>query len=72
MKAYIQRIKDSKIAERVALLAHDPLIKFYVGMGFENMGDSQATFGGGGWNNLVCQLNDAGIPWRKSRLEYLR
>ena len=72
MKAYIQRIKDSKIAERVALLAHDPLIKFYVGMGFENMGDSQATFGGGGWNNLVCQLNDAGIPWRKSWLEYLR
>lgn len=72
MKAYVQRIKDSKIAERVALLAHDHLIKFYVGMGFENMGDSQATFGGGGWNNLVCELNDTDLSWRTSRPAYLR
>jgi len=59
MKAYIQRIKDSKIAERVALLAHDPLIKFYVEMGFENMGDSQAKFGGGGWNNMILEFGDS-------------
>lgn len=72
MKAYVQRIKDSKIADRVALLAHDPLIKFYVAMGFENMGDSQATFGGGSWNNMVCLLNDGEIPRRTSRPAYLR
>jgi GNAT superfamily N-acetyltransferase len=72
MKAYVQRIKDSKIAERVALLAHDPLIKFYVGMGFENMGDSTCTFGGGGWNNMVCLLNEADIPCRQNRPAYLR
>ena len=53
MKAYIQRIKDSKCAERVALLAHDHLIEFYTGLGFENMGPSTAQFGGGGWHNLV-------------------
>ena len=72
MKAYVQRIKDSKIAERVALLSHDHLIKFYVAMGFENMGDSVCTFGGGGWNNMVCQMDEADIPWRTSRPAYLR
>jgi GNAT superfamily N-acetyltransferase len=72
IKAYVQRIKDSKIAERIALLAHDHLIKFYVAMGFENMGDSQATFGGGGWNNMVCLMSNADIPWRTSRPAYLR
>ena len=53
MKSYIQRIKDSKCADRLALLAHDHLIEFYKGLGFENMGPSKATFGGGGWNNMV-------------------
>jgi GNAT superfamily N-acetyltransferase len=56
MKAYIQRIKDSKCADRLALLAHDHLVGFYTGLGFENMGPSKATFGGGGWNNLVSHL----------------
>ncbi|RMZ86120.1 hypothetical protein DV737_g15, partial [Chaetothyriales sp. CBS 132003] len=58
IKSYIQRIKDSKIAERLALLAHDHLVNFYVGLGFENLGPSSATFGGGGWNNLVMQFTD--------------
>lgn len=56
MKAYIQRIKDSKIAERLALLCHDHLVGFYSGLGFENMGPSEAKFGGGGWNNMVSPL----------------
>jgi GNAT superfamily N-acetyltransferase len=53
MKSYIQRIKDSKVAERVALLAHEHLVSFYVSLGFTDMGPSNATFGGGNWNNLV-------------------
>jgi hypothetical protein len=53
MKSYIQRIKDAKIAERIALLAHDHLVKFYEGLGFENMGESNVTSCGGGWNNMV-------------------
>ena len=52
-KAYIQRIKDSKIADRIALIAHDNLIKFYEGLGFVDMGPSSCTFGGGNWNNMV-------------------
>ncbi|RMZ86931.1 hypothetical protein DV736_g5848, partial [Chaetothyriales sp. CBS 134916] len=58
MKSYIQRIKDSKAADRLALLAHDHLVNFYVGLGFENLGPSSATFGGGGWNNLVKQFTE--------------
>jgi len=53
MKAYVQRIKDSKCADRLALLAHDHLVRFYTGFGFENMGSSEATFGGGEWNDMV-------------------
>ncbi|EXJ92200.1 hypothetical protein A1O3_00750 [Capronia epimyces CBS 606.96] len=64
MKCYIQRMKDSKIADRIALLAHDRLIPFYARLGFENMGRSSVTSCGGNWNNLVsttaiavhCQL----------------
>lgn len=53
LKSYIQRIKDSKTADKIALLAHDHLVKFYTGVGFQNMGPSSCTFGGGGWNNMV-------------------
>lgn len=52
-KAYIQRLKDSKCAERIALLAHDHLVPFYTALGFENMGPSSVTSCGGGWNNMV-------------------
>ncbi|KAH0831701.1 hypothetical protein AYO21_10735 [Fonsecaea monophora] len=53
MKSYIQRMKDAKIADRIALLAHDHLVPFYKGLGFENMGPSTVTSHGGNWNNMV-------------------
>ena len=53
MKSYIQRMKDAKIADRIALLAHDHLVPFYAGLGFENMGPSAVTSYGGNWNNMV-------------------
>lgn len=53
LKAYCQRIKDSKIAERIALLSHDHLIQFYEALGFVNVGPSSCEFGGGGWYNMV-------------------
>lgn len=56
MKAYIQRIRDSKIADRIALLAHDQLVGFYERLGFTNMGPSACKFGGGGWNSMVRAL----------------
>lgn len=53
MKSYEQRMETSGIADRIALLAHDHLLKMYEGMGFEVRGKSDVNFGGGGWNNLV-------------------
>ncbi|KIW66433.1 hypothetical protein PV04_05768 [Phialophora macrospora] len=57
MKSYIQRMKDSKIADRIALLAHDHLVPFYRGLGFENMGPSTVTSHGGNWNNMILEFN---------------
>lgn len=54
MKSYIARIKDSKSANQLALIAHDHLVPFYKGLGFENLGPSAITSHGGNWNNMVC------------------
>lgn len=56
LKSYIQRIKDSKIAERIALLAHDDMDRFYSRFGFDNLGRSTVKHGGGGWNNMVHRI----------------
>ena len=54
MKSYQQRMETSGIADRIALLAHEHLVKMYERMGFEDKGKSGVKFGGGGWTNLVC------------------
>ena len=53
MTSYQQRMESSGVADRIALLSHEPLIKMYTGMKFEERGQSDVTFGGGGWTNLV-------------------
>ncbi|KAL2834480.1 hypothetical protein BDW59DRAFT_48011 [Aspergillus cavernicola] len=57
MKAYIQRIQEAAIADRIVLIAHDHLISFYESLGFENRGRSKCQFGGGGWTDLVLEFN---------------
>lgn len=54
MKAFIQRMEYVQAADRIALLAHGELVKFYEKLGFENKGPSKATFGGGNWVDMVC------------------
>ncbi|OJD14787.1 hypothetical protein AJ78_04909 [Emergomyces pasteurianus Ep9510] len=61
LKAYIQRIKDAAIANRIALLAHEHLIPFYANLGFENRGLSDCTFGGGGWYSMVLEFANARV-----------
>lgn len=56
LKAYTQRIESSGIANRVSLVAHDDMIKFYEALGFVNKGDSQCKFGGGRWFDMVCAV----------------
>ena len=54
LKSFVQRMEGSGVADRAALLAHPELVEWYVNtIGFEDKGDSAATFGGGGWRDLV-------------------
>ena len=56
LKAYLQRMEAQGVAERVVLLAHQELVAYYEAVGFENLGRSRATFGGGGWFDLRREL----------------
>ncbi|KAK3680802.1 hypothetical protein LTR37_021044 [Vermiconidia calcicola] len=56
LKAYLQRMEGQGVGDRVALIAHEHLIAYYEGFGFENKGKSEAQFGGGGWYDLVREL----------------
>ena len=62
MKSYIQRMESSGIADRISLLAHEGLVRFYEGLGFENKGPSEVKFGGGRWTNMVHNLLSTGFP----------
>ncbi|KAL9003121.1 MAG: hypothetical protein Q9188_003985 [Gyalolechia gomerana] len=57
MKSYVQRMETSGIADRIALLAHEHLVKYYEALGFRNWGKSQASFGGGGWYDMIYEIS---------------
>ena len=54
--AYVQRMEQQGVADRLALIAHEELIPYYEKFGFENRGKSDAQFGGGGWFDMVREL----------------
>lgn len=56
MQSFIHRFKEAGVADRIALLAHDELVPFYEKLGFALEGKSEATFGGGNWNDMVRLL----------------
>ncbi|PLB50821.1 acyl-CoA N-acyltransferase [Aspergillus steynii IBT 23096] len=53
---YIRRSKESIQAERIILLAHDYLIRFYESVGFVESGPSACQFAGGGWFDLAVEI----------------
>lgn len=57
LKSYMQRMSTSGVADRIALLARDELVKYYESVGFVNNGQSEVTFGGGGLYSMV-RLNN--------------
>lgn len=57
LKSYMQRMSTSGVADRIVLLAHDGLVTYYESVGFVNNGQSEVTFGGGGWYSMV-RLNN--------------
>lgn len=54
--AYVQRMEQQGVADRLALIAHEELIPYYESLGFENQGKSDAQFGGGGWFSMIREL----------------
>ena len=57
VKAYIRYIRDANIlGDRLLLIAHRHLIKFYESAGFKNQGQRECQFAGGGWFDLVSSL----------------
>ncbi|KAI1306871.1 hypothetical protein F5Y03DRAFT_394308 [Xylaria venustula] len=56
VKAYLQQIKSSALADRVALICREHLINYYKRFGFSHNGPSEASLAGGGWNDMVFDL----------------
>ncbi|KAK1142924.1 hypothetical protein N8T08_007165 [Aspergillus melleus] len=51
--AYIEYIKSGVVrADRIVIIAHDHLIRFYESFEFGNEGPSACAFGGGGWFDM--------------------
>lgn len=53
LKSYVDRIKEARIADRIALIAHEPMMPFYEKYGFQQRGKSEVQHGGGGWYDMV-------------------
>jgi predicted GNAT family N-acyltransferase len=56
LKSYVQRIKDSGVAKRVALICRDRLVGYYEKAGFSKVGPSKCQYGGGNWVDMVLEF----------------
>lgn len=69
MKAFLQRTESHGIADRAALIAHEHLIPYYERFGFVNKGESECNFGGGGWYDMVVDLEPGDKPSQQGGAE---
>lgn len=58
LKDYIQRLTTQHTADRMVLLAHDKLTPFYENLSFLSLGESAVKFGGGGWTDMMRELEE--------------
>jgi GNAT superfamily N-acetyltransferase len=58
LQSYVQRIRDSGVASRIALICRDRYIPFYERAGFKKMGPSKCQYGGGNWVDMVLDFED--------------
>jgi ribosomal protein S18 acetylase RimI-like enzyme len=56
LKSYVQRIKDSGIAKRLALICRDGLVGYYEKAGFSKVGPSKCQYGGGNWVDMLLEF----------------
>ncbi|GAD94193.1 hexokinase family protein [Paecilomyces variotii No. 5] len=53
MNEYVRYLRGSAAsADSIVIITYDRLVKFYESVGFRNLGISDCSFGGGGWNAL--------------------
>ncbi|KAG6083910.1 hypothetical protein E4U33_004272 [Claviceps sp. LM78 group G4] len=52
MKAYVQLMKQSEVADRISLICKKPLVSFFSKVGFEAAGKSETTVFGPDWYNM--------------------
>ncbi|KAI4700852.1 hypothetical protein J4E81_003816 [Alternaria sp. BMP 2799] len=60
LQSYVQRIKDSGVGSRIALICRDRYIPFYEKAGFKKIGPSKCQYGGGNWVDMVLDFEDSG------------
>jgi ribosomal protein S18 acetylase RimI-like enzyme len=60
LRSYVQRIKDSGVASRIALICRDRLVGFYEKAGFKKVGPSKCQYGGGNWVDMVLEFEGGG------------
>lgn len=56
--SWTQRIRESGVAKRIALICREKYIRFYENAGFKNVGESKCQYGGGGWHDMVMDFGD--------------
>ncbi|GAP84835.1 putative polyamine acetyltransferase [Rosellinia necatrix] len=57
VKAYMQQVKSSAVADRISLICEQYLITYYKRFGFTYVGPSKATYSGGGWHDMTFDLS---------------
>ncbi|QUC16990.1 uncharacterized protein UV8b_01231 [Ustilaginoidea virens] len=67
MKAYIQMMNESGIADRIALICKESLIGFFIQVGFTCVGKSETKVAGPDWHNMVLNLPGPQGPMRFNR-----
>ncbi|OGM50438.1 arylalkylamine N-acetyltransferase [Aspergillus bombycis] len=57
VKEYVEYIRNADIeADRIVLICHDYLVRFYERAGFKNQGPSLCQFAGGGWFDMALEI----------------
>ncbi|KAF2469643.1 acyl-CoA N-acyltransferase [Lindgomyces ingoldianus] len=56
LKGFTQRMRDSGVAKRVALICHERFVAFYEACGYRKVGPSDCTYAGGGWFDMAIDF----------------
>ncbi|KAL5594687.1 uncharacterized protein BROUX77_008034 [Berkeleyomyces rouxiae] len=59
MASYVRRMTEASDIDSIALLCQDHLLEMYTALGYtRSIGQSLATFGGGGWNDMTLSTKN--------------